>query len=186
MAGDWIKVENVTPDKPELITMAGILGIDQDAVLGKLIRLWKWADEQTFFGDATRDGVSVTKLFIDQCTRVTGFADAMESVGWLTQLKSGLAFPNFDRHNGKTAKTRALTARRMRKLRDGGVTLTASQKAHLEKRERERDLNPPNPPLRAKGGTSVLPNGRRTRRPPKRSLADIAAEVLGIPPDDPK
>ena len=40
MAGDWIKIEENTPDKPEVHKMASILGIDPDAVVGKLVRVW--------------------------------------------------------------------------------------------------------------------------------------------------
>ena len=43
MAGDWIKVEDCLPDKPEVVGIADYMGIDQDAVVGKLIRLWAWA-----------------------------------------------------------------------------------------------------------------------------------------------
>ena len=38
MAGDWIKVEHTTPDKPEVVKLADMIGIDQDAVVGKLLR----------------------------------------------------------------------------------------------------------------------------------------------------
>jgi len=41
----WIKLEHATPDKPEIWEMAGILGIDPDAVLGKVLRAWIWADQ---------------------------------------------------------------------------------------------------------------------------------------------
>jgi len=40
MAGDWIKVEHWTPDKPEIFRLADELEIDPDAVVGKLVRLW--------------------------------------------------------------------------------------------------------------------------------------------------
>jgi len=39
MAGDWIKLEHTTPDKPEVFAMADTLGIDPDAVTGKLCRV---------------------------------------------------------------------------------------------------------------------------------------------------
>ncbi|HDV0969774.1 TPA: hypothetical protein RHZ68_000076 [Escherichia coli] len=39
MASSWIKVEVITPDKPEIFQIAEILGIDPDAVLGKLVRI---------------------------------------------------------------------------------------------------------------------------------------------------
>ena len=62
MAGDWIKVEHTTPDKPEVVKLAGILGIDQDAVVGKLLRLWIWADQQSVSGNA----ITVTNSFLDR------------------------------------------------------------------------------------------------------------------------
>ena len=118
MAGDWIKLENVTPDKPEVIAIADILGIDQDAVLGKLVRLWIWADEQTFDGNAGGNGVSVTNTFINRRVFLNGFAEAMEKVDWITSNSDGsVTFPNFNRHNGETAKKRALTAKRVAKHR---------------------------------------------------------------------
>jgi DNA replication protein DnaT len=185
MAGDWIKLENVTPDKPEIIAMAEILGIDQDAVLGKLVRLWIWADEQTFAGYAECDGVSVTEKFIDRCSCVTGFAQAMQRVGWLVLIKGGLAFPNFDRHNGQTAKARGLTAKRMKKMRDARSVTIASRNASPENREEKRVINPPNPPLE-KGGTPVVVNGRKTRRPPKQPLSEIVRAELAKQSEEPK
>jgi hypothetical protein len=138
MASDWIKLEHTTPDKPEVVRMAAILGIDQDAVLGKLTRLWIWADAQTVSGDA----LSVTETFIDRHVRLDGFAQAMVSVGWLRCLKTGLLFPNFDRHNGETAKARGLTAKRMKRLRDAN---SVTNSAPEERREEKSKRIPPNP-----------------------------------------
>jgi hypothetical protein len=113
MAGDWIKLEHVTPDKPEVIAMAAALDIDHDAVVGKLIRLWIWADQQSRDGNVH----SVTQKYIDRVSGVINFADAMLKVGWLRVENGALQFVNFDRHNGKTAKSRALTAARAKKKR---------------------------------------------------------------------
>ena len=108
MAGDWIKLQHVTADKPEVFLMADHLGIDPDAVLGKLCRIWIWADQQTTDGNAP----SVTQSLLDRVAGVAGFADAMVSAGWLSRDEEGYHFPNFDRHNGQTSKARALTANR--------------------------------------------------------------------------
>ena len=105
----WIKVENCTPDKPEIFRIADQLGIDPDAALGKLIRVWIWADSQTYDGNAS----SVTQSLLDRVAGVTGFASAMISAGWLSEIEDGFVFVNFDRHNGQTAKTRALTSKRV-------------------------------------------------------------------------
>lgn len=81
MASNWIKVEVITPDKPEIYHLAERLSLDPDAVLGKLIRLWVWVDQQTIDGNANCNAASVTKNAIDRITFATGFADALISVG---------------------------------------------------------------------------------------------------------
>jgi hypothetical protein len=52
MAGFWIKFDTSTSDKPEVWAIAGQLGIDPDAVVGKLLRVWAWFDDQTETGNA--------------------------------------------------------------------------------------------------------------------------------------
>ena len=135
MAGDWIKLEHTTPDKPEVFAMADTLGIDPDAVTGKLCRVWIWADQQTYDGNAR----GVTKLLLDRVAGVTGFADAMISAGWLSQTDGGLQFSNHAAHNGQTAKQRANTARRVSlhrsKCNDGSVTKALPEKRREKKKE---------------------------------------------------
>lgn len=113
MSTNWIKIEHWTPDKPEIFEMADTLGIDADSVLGKLIRIWIWADSQTQNGNAPR----VTFSLLDRVASVAGFAQAMFNVGWIAKNESGISFSNFDRHNGETAKTRANSAKRTAKHR---------------------------------------------------------------------
>jgi hypothetical protein len=127
MATDWLKVEVNTPDKPEVFALAARMKWDDlDLAVGKLIRLWRWFDQHTQNGDAP----GVTAFMLDHICNAPGFAEALMSVGWLQLTPQGAFLPNFDLHNGKTAKQRALTARRMQALRthrnngDGsGVTL---------------------------------------------------------------
>lgn len=117
MAVSWIKIEVVLPDKQEVIAMARMLKFkDTDMVVGKLIRLWAWADLQTVDGEC----VMCTDKFIDRMVFCNGFAKALRSVGWLTGEDGALGFPNFERHNGETAKARAESARRMAKSREAG------------------------------------------------------------------
>ncbi|HCT6258961.1 TPA: DNA replication domain protein [Klebsiella quasipneumoniae subsp. similipneumoniae] len=149
MASSWIKVEVITPDKPEIFQIAEILNIDPDAVLGKLVRIWAWADQQTVDGNAG----SVTKGVLDRIAFITGFADALIAVGWLAYDGNKLILPNFERHNGESSKKRALTNRRVaahRKNETQKVTLAALQKALPEEEEEEeeevKDKIPPNPP----------------------------------------
>lgn len=143
MAGDWIKLEHATIDKPEVVRIAETLGIDQDAAFGKCCRLWVWIDQQSANGNA----ISVTKTFLDRLTYAPGFADALLAVGWMSETADGFAIPNFDRHNGKTAKKRAQTNRRVAEKRKGNaesvtsVTQPALQKALPEKRREEKSNN---------------------------------------------
>ena len=113
MAGDWIKVQHTTPDKPEVFAVAEALQIDPDAVTGKLLRLWIWADQQTTDGNAA----SVTFALLDRVAGQRGFADALVRVGWLQVVDGGVVFSNFERHNGDTAKKRAQGLRRVGKHR---------------------------------------------------------------------
>ena len=114
MAGDWLKIQHATPDKPEIVRMAALLDIDHNAVVGACLRLWIWADQQTVDGN----GLSVTIKFIDRVTHCPDLGQAMVEVGWLTGTDGNLTLPNYDRHNGRTAKTRAQTAARVKKARD--------------------------------------------------------------------
>ncbi|WP_010486874.1 DnaT-like ssDNA-binding domain-containing protein [Pseudomonas sp. S9] len=108
MAGDWIKFELTTLDKPEVYQIAELADIDPDAVVGKLMRVWSWFDQQTENSNAP----SVTKKLLDRSVGVTGFCEYMKSVGWMSEADGVISLPHFERHNGKTAKNRLLTAKR--------------------------------------------------------------------------
>lgn len=152
MAGDWLKMEATLPEKPEVWQIAGLLGIDPDAVVGKLFKVWRWFDQQTEDGNA----LGVTYALVDSTTSVTGFGEAMALCGWLEQDGSILRLPKFDRHNGKTAKNRALTAKRVAKSKgksnaegNGEVTqkvthaaLPREEKRREEKKEIQREVLP--------------------------------------------
>lgn len=135
MAGDWIKVQKDTPDKPEVLAIASRMGLDPDAVVGKLIRIWSWFDTHTIDGNA----LSVTFSFLDRLTGVTGFAEQVALVGWLEQNGQSLMLPNFGNHNGETAKKRSLGKNRTEKHRSNAesnapsVTKTSPEKRREEK-----------------------------------------------------
>ena len=137
MAGDWMKVEKSTPDKPEIYAIADLLSIDPDAVFGKCFRIWSWFDDHTTNGKT--NGCSVSKMLVDRLVSVSGFADCMISVGWLVEESGCIYAKNFERHNGKTAKNRALTANRVAKHTNAKLT----QKLTLDAlpREEKRRVN---------------------------------------------
>ena len=142
MAGDWIKLQKDTPDKPEVLAIAARMNLDPDAVVGKLVRIWSWFDTHTIDGNAN----SVTFALLDRLAGVTGFAEQMTFVGWLDQKGHLLTLPNFEYHNGETAKKRALGKNRQDKHRnneESNANSNASSvtKALPEKRREEKSID---------------------------------------------
>jgi len=147
MAGDWIKFELTTLDKPEVCQIADLADIDSDAVVGKLLRVWGWFDQQTENGNAP----SVSKRLLDRLVGVTGFCEHMKFVGWMTEEDGVISLPHFDRHNGKTAKNRLLTAKRVANHKaanakgNAPIVSDALPKEDVEKSKSKEQKNPPTP-----------------------------------------
>ena len=158
MAGDWIPIRVDLHDDPAVIAMAAKLGIDENAVVGGLVRFWSWASRHTKNGYEA----GVTELWLDRFIGRTGWCAAMVSVGWLTRIGGdswieggGFSIPKFDRWNSQTAKDRALTRQRMSKYRarksDADVTLalrsrnekvTSTEQNRTEQNKRGTPLTP--------------------------------------------
>ena len=45
MAGDWIKIEHSLPNKPEVMQLASLLGVDELQIVGHLVCFWIWCDQ---------------------------------------------------------------------------------------------------------------------------------------------
>lgn len=132
MAGDWIKMRIDLADDPAVIGLAGALKINEDEVVGKLHRLWSWADKHTSSGFVPH----ITAKWIDRHLEKNGFASKMQAVGWLVITTEGVTFPSFDRHNGKSAKSRAENTERARNSRNGRYeSVTNSERLSQEKRD---------------------------------------------------
>lgn len=148
MAGDWLKVEETTPEKPEILVMSGLLGLDPEIVFTKCFKLWRWASNSSV------DGVieNVQPDLLDSLFHCPGFSQALLKVGWL-QIRSGsLIIPRFDRHLGQSSKRRALTAKRVAKSKkqkgnaDGNAKVTLNALPKEEKRrEEKKGKKKPNP-----------------------------------------
>ena len=128
MAGDWIKMRTALADDPAVIAMADRLGLDEFSVVGRLHHLWSWADSQSRDGHA----VGVTVRWLNRYVQCDGFAEALAHVGWLTIDDQGIRFPNFDRHNGESAKARGLAKNRKEKQR-AKVTDESGQMSRSER-----------------------------------------------------
>lgn len=173
-------------DDPAVIQISTITGLSQDLVVGKLHRLWSWANRNLIDGNAP----SVTKTWLDRYLSEPGFAEAMMKTGWLVPLGDGIAFKDFDRWNSQGAKRRLLTAKRAQNFRMRNRNARSVTKTLPEKR-REENKNPPTP-LRgeeemltalaaATGEDYRLPaNVRRFRR----VAADLLAAMPPYAPQD--
>ena len=65
----------------------------------------------------------------------------MGAVGWLAVNKKGIKMPNFDRHNGTSARRRAMETVRKQSARKADKTRTREEKRREEKRIRIEEGN---------------------------------------------
>ena len=130
MAGDWIKMEHVTQSKPELFCMASELGVSRDEVLGMLVRFWVWADQQSVSGKLK----GMTARDIDAIVGVEKFTTVLQKANWIALKGDVFVLKNFPRHNGKSAKRRALDRKRQSAKRHA----PKRTKSGLEKRREEK------------------------------------------------
>jgi len=172
MRRPWIKIEVSTPDKPEICAMAKKLRLDVDSVVGKLVRLWSWAE----LSNVDPNALSVTKEFIDRVCGRKGFADALIQIGWLLEDGEELSFPNFSRHNGNASKVRGLTARRVELHRH---RKSKSNKLSVTRKRQEPDLS------NAVDNVKIEPETPTTAGEPVLEPVDKASEsatIVKLPP----
>ncbi len=134
MANDWIKWVKGLASRPEIVRISSALSTDRRRTACACMELWEWADSVTI--DGRVDGV--TPRFVDEYLGVPGFFDAMAAAGWITQTPTGIAFPNFTRHNGESAKRRAMDADRKQAARESVRKMSASNADTMRTREEKR------------------------------------------------
>ncbi|MBT0626082.1 hypothetical protein KIH32_19385 [Pseudomonas fluorescens] len=177
MAGDWIKFELTTLDKPEVCQIADLADIDPDAVVGKLMRVWGWFDQQTENGNAP----SVSKKLLDRLVGVTGFCEHMKSVDWMIEVEGVISLPHFDRHNGKTAKNRLLTAKRVANHKASNAKGNASNVSGALPKE---DVEKNKEPLSARGSVDPrMPSEMTLDWNPDEKLLKTYSVHSGVAPD---
>jgi hypothetical protein len=110
MAGEWLKFDSTLPEKQETLAITVAMGWDDpDLTVGKLMRLFRWFDQHTVDGNA----MSVTPALLDRIVGVSGFVSAVAAQKWLIVTDTGICLHHFEYHNGASAKSRALTAKRV-------------------------------------------------------------------------
>lgn len=162
MAGDWIKMRVDLAEDPAVVVMADVLGVHETHVVGMLHKCWSWANLHTDNGHAK----NVTLSWLDRFIGVTGFGQAMESVGWLV-VDKGLKFPDFDRHNGESAKKRATATERKRRQRESHANVTPMSRDTKDKNAtREEKRREEVKDLKSIGRPAVAPPVDKTDRQP--------------------
>ena len=133
MAGDWIKIRIDLCDDPNVYILSDHLSTDVPTVVGLLCLFWGWMDRHTSDGKSLK----LTENVIDQRVGCKGFASAMRDVGWLEGENMALELPNFDRHNGNSAKARALESEAKRLRRKEKPASTPTKEKPKEKPQNE-------------------------------------------------
>jgi hypothetical protein len=114
MAGDWIKMTMGLQSHPKVVRILSATKADKFRVIGGLHAVWSIFDQHSVDGELP----GYTFSTMDHVIGWPGFAQAMADVGWLGETAAQtLVMPDFDTHNGESAKRRAEDSNRKRKAR---------------------------------------------------------------------
>lgn len=171
MAGDWIKMRVNLHDDTDVVSIAQAVrarSLRADcsmcahkcAVVGALHLVW------SLFDTHSKDGVlrAYTLEMIDEKVGLPGFAEGMQSVGWLAVADNSLSMPDFDEWLGKSAKRRLDARKRAKASYDKRKSAQSLRADCAPKRRGEKSTKDPCSPLQA--GDDGAP------KKPKRLLPD--------------
>jgi len=144
VAGDWIKMRSDLFTHPKVVRIASALKADKLRTVGGLMSVWCLFDAHS--ADGTLDGYSGETL--DDHLSWPGFSAAMSAVGWLSIEPESLVLPEFETHNGASAKRRAQDADRKKAVRKASACDADKMRTREEKR-REEKKEPPTTPSAA-------------------------------------
>ncbi len=132
-------------DDPAVLSMCSKTGLDSYAVIGRLHKLWSWANRHLVEGEAP----NIPGTWIDRYVECEGFAGAMSSAGWLTIVDGGISFPKFDSWNSGSAKRRLKETKRKQTNRTSTVrnpSASDADKSGTRQEESREEINTPLPP----------------------------------------
>lgn len=146
MAGDWIKMRSNLRRHPKVVRMASALNADRLRIVGGLHAVWCLFDEHSEDGHLC----GYTTSAVDDEVGFQGFCEQLIAIQWLIQSAPDcLKLPEFDTHNGESAKRRAQEADRKRVARKASAERTqdvrttsasdADKKRTREEKKREED-----------------------------------------------
>lgn len=147
MAKPWIKLEEDTPDKIEVMRLRNMLG--KDAVMDYVLRFWSWVTKNSFDGNIH----GVTLEDIDSIAKCPGLAEGLVKVGWLEGREGRFSIPHFDRHLSQSALAKADANQRVtkcRKLKQKSVTKCNENETKMLHQKRKEKNN-----IKVSGNTAV-------------------------------
>jgi hypothetical protein len=136
VAGDWIKMGTGLGRHPKVVRIASALGADRLRVVGGLHAVWCLFDEHS--EDGRLDGY--TAQVVDDLIGWPGFTCALALVGWAEEDGESLVLPNFESHNGQSAKRRAMESDRKRESRRSSGS-GADKSVTREEKRREENID---------------------------------------------
>ena len=115
MAGDWIKIRKTLFNDGRVRILSAKCPQSVQHCVGALVQLWSLADDC-----ADENGVLLgyTKQVIDELVCTPGFCDALHE-DWIDLSGEWVKLPDYQQHNGATAKRRAQDAQRKKFKRSG-------------------------------------------------------------------
>lgn len=167
MAGDWIKWSVGLCRKPEVQRIAVALGLSREVAVCRLMEFWEWCDANIPDSQVRDDGTAFVKLsphdgdnlaFVDAIVGTPQFAVSLSSVDWIRFRSGQIEIPNFGRHNGETAKTRARNAKNQDRKRQEKKSVTNLSPTNGDKTvTRERGEKRITSSLNVTGADVVIP-----------------------------
>lgn len=125
MAGEWFPVDVNLAEKPEVLELCEITGLDVEVVVFRLFRLWGWFQMHSSNGDA--------RVTLKRFTSVAGgdaeFWKAVTQVGWLEETKTGIRIPKWDERFSNAAKSKKRAAMRQKRHRQAVTLVSRSRNA---------------------------------------------------------
>ena len=151
MAKDWIKMRMDLSSHPKVVRILSATESDKFRVVGGLHAVWSVFDLHS--SDGVLEGY--TPETMDHIIGWEGFSAAIIKVGWMVfDGDETLTMPDFDTHNGQSAKRRADETERKRKARKSSeeVRTDCGQNAdEVRSREEKRREDNNKPPISPKG-----------------------------------
>lgn len=113
MHDPWIKFRKKLLNDTRVVRISYALNADRLRVLGALITLWCWADD-----NVPDDGrmENMTPEMLDSVVGIEGFTKSLP-LDWMVVESQALIFPEYTQHNGSTAKRRVSEAKRLKNVR---------------------------------------------------------------------